>query len=106
MRQQRWMFLCGLVCWCLFGWVGQVGAECIELKNDTFQENAPQATAVRSFCISEFFGSIFVAPKDVTLQKVRMLVSGDGQNPMLLTPIKVLIFKEKAPESADPLEPP
>lgn len=105
MRQLRRMVLCSVVCWVLWGVSGRASAECIELKNDTFQENAPQVTAVRSFCISEFFGSIFVAPKDITLQKVRMLVSGDGKTPMLMTPIKVLIFKEKAPDSADPMEP-
>jgi len=55
--------------------------ECIELKNDQFKENAAgqSVSAIRSFCVSEFFGSVFKAPQDVTLDKIRILLSGSGQ---------------------------
>ncbi len=80
-------------------------ADCIELKNDEFNEQQQTpVVAVRSFCISEQYGTIFTVPQDMVIQKVRLLISGDGQRAMGLTPLKVSIYKEKAPDSAEPGE--
>jgi len=78
-------------------------AACVELKNDNFVEGqSAGVTAVRSFCISEYYGTIFKADQDLTVQKIRLLLSGDGKNVMQTTTLKMSIYKEKAPGSAEP----
>lgn len=78
-------------------------AACVEIKNDTFdQEQKTPVKAVRSFCIAEQFGAIFTAEKDLLIQKIRMLISGDGKNLMESTTVQLRIYKEKAPGSAEP----
>lgn len=80
-------------------------ADCVELKNDTFDEQKQTpVVAIRSFCISENYGTIFTATQDLVLQKLRVLISGDGQRVMNQTALRVSIYKEKGPASAEPGE--
>lgn len=80
-------------------------ADCLELKNDTFDQQAkPQVTAIRSFCISEHFGAIFEAPDNIIIQKIRLLISGDGKRVMENTVLKLSIFREQTTSNVSPGE--
>ena len=69
-------------------------AECIELKNDTFSSASASVVAARDFCMGERISVILTSPQAVTIQKLKMLLSGDGQKIMENFTLKLEVFEE------------
>lgn len=96
-----------ILVWMGMNWIRILSAhaDCLELKNDGFDQQAkPQVVAIRSFCISENFGAIFQAPEDILIQKIRVLISGDGKRVMENTVLNLSIFKETTAGGVTPGE--
>ena len=76
-------------------------AECLEIKNDNLNLSAKNDTIgaksvvpYRMFCQSEYFGSVFKFTQDLTIQKMRLLISGDNKNIMDGATFKLVVYED------------